>query len=79
MHPAVRAVVICAAAMVTIAGAVRTIQWAKRASTGAQFVASAMMLVLGWAAPIVEPPQQRIEEARENKDKEDGESGDPPA
>jgi anthranilate phosphoribosyltransferase len=78
MHPAVRAVVICSAVMLTIAGAVRSIHWAKRASTGAQFVASAMMLVLGWAAPIVQQPQQGVEEAREDMDKEDGESGDPP-
>jgi hypothetical protein len=78
MHPAVRAVVICAAVMLVIAGAVRSIQWAKRAPAGAQFVASAMMLVLGWATPIVQQPQQDIEEAREDKDKEDGESGDPP-
>jgi len=78
MHPAIRAVVVCAAAMIAIAGAVRAIQWAKRAPTGVQFVASAMMLVLGWAAQIVEPPQQGIEAASEDKDKEDGESGDPP-
>jgi len=78
MHPAVRAVVVCSAVMLAIAGAVRSIQWAKRTSTGAQFVASAMMLVLGWVVPIVEPPQQGIEAASEDKDKEDGESGDPP-
>lgn len=78
MHPAVRAVVVCSAVMLAIAGAVRSIQWAKRAPTGMQFVASAMMLVLGWAAPIVQHPQQGIEAASEDKDKEDGESGDPP-
>jgi len=78
MHPAVRGVVVCAAVMLAMAGAVRSIQWAKRSSTGAQFVASALTLFLGWSAPIVEPPQQTIQDARENKDKEDGESGDPP-
>jgi len=54
------------------------IRWAKRASTGAQLMANAMMLVLGWAGPPVKPPQQEIEEAREDKGSKGAESGDPP-
>jgi len=41
-------------------------------------MASAMLLVLGIGLPIVNPPQQGIEEAREDKGRKGGESGDPP-
>jgi hypothetical protein len=62
----------------TAIAAVGGIRWAKRNSTGAQLLASAMLLILGVSAPIVKPPQQGIEEAREDKDRKGGESGDPP-
>jgi hypothetical protein len=59
--------------------AVGSVRWAKRQSTGAQLLASAMLLVLGVSAPVVHPPQQGIEEAREDKQQKGGQSGDPPA
>jgi hypothetical protein len=37
-----------------------------------------MIMVLGVGVPIVNPPQQGIEEAREDKGKKGAESGDPP-
>jgi hypothetical protein len=37
-----------------------------------------MMLALGTGLPIVNPPQQGIEEAREDKGTKGSESGDPP-
>jgi hypothetical protein len=41
--------------------------------------ASALMLVLGMIGPAVKPPQQGIEEAREDKGKKGSQSGDTPA
>lgn len=42
-------------------------------------LASAMILVLGMVgAPVVNPPQQGIEEAREDKGTKGAQSGDPP-
>jgi len=79
MRVPIRAIAIVLLISVSLLGAVGSIRWAKRHSTGAQFLASAMLLVLGMAAPIVNPPQQCIEEAREHKDKKGSESGDPPA
>jgi hypothetical protein len=54
------------------------VRWAKGGTPGASFVASAMMLVLGLYAPAIKPPQQEIEEARQDKGKMGSESGDPP-
>ncbi|MFL6602846.1 MAG: hypothetical protein ACJ8R9_16160 [Steroidobacteraceae bacterium] len=72
--------VIILAAVVALFAAAGSIRWAKRNSTGAQFIASAMILVLGiGGVPIVNPPQQGIEEAREDKGTKGSESGDPPA
>jgi len=79
MRALIRAVVIVLVISVSLWTAVGSISWAKRRSTGAQFLASAMLLVLGMSAPIVNPPQQGIEEAREDKGKKGSESGDPPA
>ena len=44
-----------------------------------EFVASALMLLLGMFGPAVQPPEQGIEEARQDKGKKGAESGDPPA
>ena len=75
----IRAVVIVLTVMVALWGGVGGIRWAKRHSTGAQLLASAMILVLGFGGPpIVNPPQQGVEEAREDKGKKGAESGDPP-
>jgi|HubBroStandDraft_1064217.scaffolds.fasta_scaffold757449_2 hypothetical protein len=79
MRPPIRAVAVVLAITLAFLGAVGSVRWAKRSSTGAQFLASAMILVLGIGGPIVNPPQQGIEEAREDKDKKGSEdSGDPP-
>jgi hypothetical protein len=51
-----------------------SIRWAKRHSSGAQVAASALLLIRA-ARPIVQPPQRRIEEAREDKGKKGSESG----
>ena len=78
MRAAVRAIVIVLVAVAAIWAAVGSVRWAKRQSTGAQLLASAMLLVLGVGAPVVNPPQQGIEEAREDKDQKGAQSGDPP-
>jgi ABC-type amino acid transport system permease subunit len=79
MRVPIRAIAIVFAVIVTLFVAVGSVRWAKRSSTGAQLLASAMILVLGIGGPIVNPPQQGIEEAREDKGKKGSESGDPPA
>lgn len=78
MRAAVRAFVIVLVAAAAVWAAVGSVLWAKRQSTGAQLLASAMLLVLGIGAPVVNPPQQGIEEAREDKDQKGAQSGDPP-
>ena len=62
-----------------LSAAVGGIRWAKRHPTGAQLLASAMIVVLGIGGPVFKPPQQGIEEAREDKGKKGAESGAPPA
>jgi hypothetical protein len=79
MRSAIRAVVICVILVVTLFAAVGSVRVVKRHPIGAQFLASAALLVLGFVVPIPDPPQQGIEEAREDKDKKGSESGDPPA
>ena len=78
MRVPIRAVAIVMVVVVALLAGVGSIRWAKRNSTGAQVLASAMLLVLGMGAPIVQPPQQGIEEAREDKGQKGSESGDPP-
>jgi hypothetical protein len=68
--------IVLAYILVVSTGAVR---WAKLHSTGAQILAGAMILVLGIGVPVINPPQQGIEEAREDKGSKGAESGDPPA
>jgi ABC-type amino acid transport system permease subunit len=79
MRASIRAIAIVLAVVVTLLGAVGSVRWAKRHPTGAQLLASAMIMVLGIGVPIVNPPQQGVEEAREDKGKKGAESGDPPA
>jgi hypothetical protein len=79
MRDALRSNVIVLACILVLSAAVGAVRWAKRHSTGAQILASAMLLVLGIGAPVINPPQQGIEEAREDKGKKGAESGDPPA
>ena len=78
MRASIRAIAIVLAVVLTLFFAVGSVRWAKRQSTAAQFLASAMILVLGIGVPIVNPPQQGIEEAREDKGKKGAESGAPP-
>jgi len=79
MSSPIRAVVVVLTVTVVLLAGVGGIRWAKRHSTGAQLLASAMILALGIGVPIVNPPQQGVEEAREDKGKKGSESGDPPA
>src|ERR1700730_17168244 len=67
VRASLRAIAIVLAITITVLTAVGGIRWAKRHSTGAQLLASAMIMVLGVGVPIVNPPQQGIEEAREDK------------
>lgn len=78
MNPLIRAFVTVVAVAVVLFAAVGSIRWAKGHTRGSQFVASALILVLGITMPVVNPPQQGIEEAREDKGKKGSESGDPP-
>jgi hypothetical protein len=79
MRALIRAAGIVLVVAVVLGGAVGSVRWAKRQSTGTQLLASGMILVLGIGVPIVNPPQQGIEEASEDKGKKGSESGDPPA
>ena len=79
MSSTIRPIATVLAIMVILLAGVGCIRWARGHSAGRQFVASAMMLVLGMVGPAVKPPQQGIEEAREDKGKKGPESGDPPA
>jgi ABC-type amino acid transport system permease subunit len=79
MRDALRSIVIVLACILVVSAAVGAVRWAKRHSTGAQILAGAMILVLGIGVPVINPPQQGIEEAREDKGKKGAESGDPPA
>jgi hypothetical protein len=78
MRAAIRAIAVVVLIAVAVFAATGSIRWAKRHSTGAQLAAGALLLVLGIAAPIVQPPQQGIEEAREDKGQKGSPSGDPP-
>ena len=79
MSGAIRPIATIFAVTVILLAGVGSVRWAKRHATGAQLVASALMLVLGMVGPAIKPPQQGIEEAREDKGKKGSESGDPPA
>jgi hypothetical protein len=68
---------VIAAVVIGLTGALG-VRWAKRHSMGAQLAASALLLALGLTVPISQQPQQRIEEAREDKGQKGSESGDPP-
>jgi len=78
MQAVVHAITTCALVEIVIWMAVGGVRWAKRHSTGAQLLAGGMLLVLGAAVPIVQRPQQGVEEARLDKGKKGAESGDPP-
>ena len=79
MSATIRGITIALAIIGIVVAGVSCIRWARRHSAGTQFVASGMMLLLGMIGPAVKPPQQGIEEAREEKGKKGSASGDPPA
>jgi hypothetical protein len=66
------------AAVVSLAVAISLVRWARRGGRGAAMLGSAMVLLLGIGLVPEQIPQQRIEEAREEKGKKGAESGDPP-
>jgi hypothetical protein len=76
MKPALRGVAIVLLIIALLIGAVGSVRWAKRGSTAASLMASALMLGLGMGI-VVQPPQQGVEQAEEERDKTGGESGDP--
>jgi ABC-type amino acid transport system permease subunit len=78
MNHAVRSIAIVLACILVMSAAVGAVRWAKRHSTGAQILAGAMILVLGIGIPVINPPQQGIDEAREDKVTKGAEPGDPP-
>lgn len=78
MRAILRAIAIVLTIVIALYAAVGSVRWAKRSSTGTQMLASAMILVLGIGAPVVKPPQQGIEEARQDKGTKGEQSGDPP-
>lgn len=49
-----------------------------RNAKGAEFVATGLILLLGIFVPVVKPPQQTLEETREEKGRTGGKAGDPP-
>ena len=57
---------------------VSLVRWAKRGGRGMALLGSAMVLLLGVGLVPEQLPEQRIEEAREEKGRKGGESGDPP-
>jgi ABC-type amino acid transport system permease subunit len=78
MRDVLCSIAIVLACIVVLSAAMGAIRWAKRYSTGAQVLASAMILVLGMGVPVINPPQGGIEEAREDKGTKGAESGVPP-
>ncbi len=68
------------AVILLVFGAVRGIGWAKKGGVGRRLAASALMLSVAWFMPVVKikPPDQGVEQAEENRDKRDDESGAPP-
>jgi uncharacterized membrane protein len=57
-------------------GAVGSVRWAKRGGATARLMASALVLTLGMGV-VVQPPQQGVEQAEEEAEKEKSESGEP--
>jgi hypothetical protein len=67
----------CLGFVLLIAGMIALVRWAKRAGRSTSAIAGTALLMFGLGlAPDVE--RQRLEEARESKDKTGGQSGDPP-
>ncbi len=80
MKNALHAAVAVLASILLVFGAVRGVGWARKGSVGSRLTASALMLGVAWFMPVVKikPPDQGVEQAEENRDKTDDESGAPP-
>lgn len=80
MKNALYAAVAVLASILVVFGAVRGIGWAKKGGVGSRLTASALMLGVAWFMPVVKikSPDQGVEQAEENRDKTDDESGAPP-
>jgi hypothetical protein len=78
LSAALRALEWCLGALVVIAVMIALVRWARRGGRSAGLLGSAMVLLLGIGLVPEQIPQQRIEEAREQKGKKGAESGDPP-
>jgi hypothetical protein len=74
MSPAVKLAMLAIFILLVAWGAYR----ASRNGSGSEFVASGLILLLGIFVPVVKPPQQTLEETREEKGRVGGASGDPP-
>ena len=78
MNNALRATVILLLALSLLVGAAGSVRWARRGGTAARLMASALILGLGMGI-VVDPPQQGVEQAEEDRCTSGEESGDPPA
>ena len=67
-----------AAAALSLVAMIALVRWARRGGRGPAMLGSALVLLLGIGLVPEQLPQQRIEEAREEKGKKGAESGDPP-
>jgi uncharacterized membrane protein len=76
MKGAVHVVLVLIVVAGLLCGAVGSVRWAKRGGTAARLMASALVLGLGLGV-VVQPPQQGVEQAEEEVEKEKSESGEP--
>jgi hypothetical protein len=75
MSPNIRLAILGILVLLVVWGMYRA--WRNKA--GAEFVASGLILLLGIFVPVIKPPQQTMEETREEKGRKGGQSGDPPS
>jgi hypothetical protein len=68
---------VSAGIVLSLCGATWLIRWARKGGRGASLLGGALLLTLGGGL-VPQQPQQRIEEAREQRAKKGAESGDPP-
>jgi hypothetical protein len=66
-------------ALLALGAMIALMRWARRGGRGTALLGSALVLLLGIGLVPEQIPEQRIEEAREEKGKKGAESGDPPA
>jgi hypothetical protein len=77
MRHALRGVVVAVLIAGLLCASVGGIRWARRGGVGASLAANALLLALGMGV-VVQPPQQGVQQAEEERDKTGGETGDPP-